>query len=98
MKSFEILLLLNIRTMASNFSPCWGSYVLNRFPRIVMFGMKGFHVSASGAIQGHHGPLVPCPKIFSTSPSLLGLLKVGLCGKVLSIMEQIELCRVYSDS
>ena len=23
-----------------------------------MFGMKGFHVSASGAIQGHHGPLV----------------------------------------
>ena len=23
-----------------------------------MFGMKGFYVSASGAIQGHHGPLV----------------------------------------
>ena len=23
-----------------------------------MFGMKGFCVSASGAIQGHHGPLV----------------------------------------
>ena len=23
-----------------------------------MFGMNGFHVSASGAIQGHHGPLV----------------------------------------
>ena len=23
-----------------------------------MFDMKGFHVSASGAIQGHHGPLV----------------------------------------
>ena len=23
-----------------------------------MSGMKGFHVSASGAIQGHHGPLV----------------------------------------
>ena len=22
-----------------------------------MSGMKGFHVSASGAIQGHHGPL-----------------------------------------
>ena len=22
--------------------------------------MKGFHVSASGAIQGHHGPLVMC--------------------------------------
>ena len=25
-----------------------------------MFGMNGFHVSASGAIQGHHGPLVKC--------------------------------------
>ena len=23
-----------------------------------MFGMNGFHVSARGAIQGHHGPLV----------------------------------------
>ena len=23
-----------------------------------MSSMKGFHVSASGAIQGHHGPLV----------------------------------------
>ena len=23
-----------------------------------MFDMKGFHISASGAIQGHHGPLV----------------------------------------
>ena len=44
--------------MATNFSPCWGSYVLNQFPSIVMFDMKGFHVSASGAIQGHHGPLV----------------------------------------
>ena len=44
--------------MATNFSPCKGSYVLNQFPSNVMFGMKGFHVSASGAIQGHHGPLV----------------------------------------
>ena len=31
-----------------------------------MSGMKGFHVSASGAIQGHHGPLVPFPIVFST--------------------------------
>ena len=31
---------------------------LNQFPSNVMFGMNGFHVSASGAIQGHHGPLV----------------------------------------
>ena len=44
--------------MATNFSPCKGSYVLNKFPSNVMFGMNGFHVSASGAIQGHHGPLV----------------------------------------
>ena len=44
--------------MAINFSPCKGSYVLNQFLSNVMFGMNGFHVSASGAIQGHHGPLV----------------------------------------
>ena len=44
--------------MATNFSPWKGSYVLNQFPSNVMFGMNGFHVSASGAIQGHHGPLV----------------------------------------
>ena len=43
--------------MATNFSPCKGCYVLNQFPSNVMFGMNGFHVSASGAIQGHHGPL-----------------------------------------
>ena len=39
--------------MATNFSPCKGSYVLNQFPSNVMFDMNGFHVSASGAIQGH---------------------------------------------
>ena len=44
--------------MATNFSPCKGSSVLNQFSSNVMFGMNGFHVSASGAIQGHHGPLV----------------------------------------
>ena len=33
--------------MATNFSPSSGSYVLNKFPSI-----------SSGAIQGHHGPLV----------------------------------------
>ena len=48
--------------MATNFSPCKGSYVLNQFPSNVMFGMNGFHVSASGAIQGHHGPLVDIPQ------------------------------------
>ena len=44
--------------MATNFSPSYGSYVLNQFPSIVMYGMKGFYVSASGAIQGHHGPFI----------------------------------------
>ena len=44
--------------MATNFSSCKGSYVPNQFPSNVMFGMNGFHVSASGAIQGHHGPFV----------------------------------------
>ena len=47
--------------MATNFSPCKGSYVLNQFPSNVMFGMNGFHVSASGAIQGHDCPLVFWP-------------------------------------
>ena len=56
--SCEIFLLLKIRTMATNFSPCKGSYVLNQFPSIVMFCMNVFHILASGAIQGHHGPLV----------------------------------------
>ena len=56
--SFEIFLLQNIRTIATSFSPCKRSYVLNQFPSNVMFGMNGFHVSASGAVQGHHGPLV----------------------------------------
>ena len=51
--------------MATNFSPCKGSYVLNQFLSNVMFGMNGFHVSASGAIQGHHGPLVSFPAVFS---------------------------------
>ena len=48
--------------MATNFSPCKGSYVLNQFPSNVMFGMNEFHVSASGAIQGHHSPLVSSPE------------------------------------
>ena len=52
--------------MATNFSPCKGSYVLNQFPSNVMFGMNGFHVSASGAIQGHHGSLVYFFQSFQT--------------------------------
>ena len=50
--------------MATDFSPCEGFYVLNQFPSNVMFGMNGFHVSASGAIQGHHGPLVQLYRYF----------------------------------
>ena len=34
-----------------------------------MFGMNGFHVSASGAIQGHHDPLVLLTINFLTPPS-----------------------------
>ena len=58
--------------MATKFSPCKGSYVLNQFPSNVMFGMNGFHVSASGAIQGHHGPLVQfcCLQMLSVWVSL----------------------------
>ena len=33
--------------MATSFSPCKRSFVLNQFPSNVMFGMNGFHVSAS---------------------------------------------------
>ena len=51
--------------MATTFSPCKGSYVLNQFPSNVMFGMNGFHVSASGAIQGHHGPFVDILQVIS---------------------------------
>ena len=61
--------------MATNFSPCKGSYVLNQFPSNVMFGMNGFHVSASGAIQGHHGPLVTC---LQARPSSLSGERVAL--------------------
>ena len=30
---------------------------LNQLPSSTMLGMKGFNVSASGAIKGHHGPI-----------------------------------------
>ena len=68
--------------MATNFSPCKGSYVLNQFPSNVMFGMNGFHVSASGAIQGHHGPLVQDYALFS-SPEYK-VLMVSFCDRPMS--------------
>ena len=55
---FQNLLVAKHKNLATNFCPCKGSYALNQFPSDVMFGMNGFQVSASGAIQGHHGPLV----------------------------------------
>ena len=55
---FRNLLVVKHKSLAANFRPCKGSCALNQFPSDVMFGMNGFHVSASGAIQGHHGPLV----------------------------------------
>ena len=64
--------------MATNFSPCKGSYVLNQFPSNVMFGMNGFHVSASGAIQGHHGPLVTVTLKISFSGPLV-VSKTFIC-------------------
>ena len=74
--------------MATKFSPCKGSYVLNQFPSNVMFGMNGFHVSASGAIQGHHGPLVTSSFSFSHNVfhSCISLVRqnVALCGNVLT--------------
>ena len=70
--------------MATKFSPCKGSYVLNQFPSNVMFGMNGFHVSASGAIQGHHGPLVSQYFQKSSLPGLSsqaadGMISVCFC-------------------
>ena len=55
-----------ILLMATNFSPSQEFYVLNQFQSIVIFGIKGFYVSASGAIQGHHGPLVFVNRVRST--------------------------------
>ena len=40
-----------------------------------MFGINGFHVSASGALQGHHGPLVylveMCDVAFSNNTAVI---------------------------
>ena len=82
--------------MATNFSPCKGSYVLNQFPSNVMFGMNGFHVSASGAIQGHHGPLVPFLTMFSTIYSSYFLIKCTLkCHlQFVSIWNSLKFCRL----
>ena len=44
--------------MATNFSPSMGVLCFKPIPRYCNVGMKGFYVSASGAIQGHHGRLV----------------------------------------
>ena len=82
--------------MATNFSRCKGSYVLNQFPSNVMFGMNGFHVSASGAIQGHHGPLVSFRTMFFTN--LEGVLPFSSnlklsCSNSLSL-EESKICHL----
>ena len=69
--------------MATKFSPCKGSYVLNQFPSNVMFGMNGFHVSASGAIQGHHGPLVYIVHSKNNLKTLVGKGKIARYKKFL---------------
>ena len=51
-----MFVLLNIRTMANNFL---GVLCFKPVPKYCNIWYEGFYVSASGAIQGHHGPLVP---------------------------------------
>ena len=67
-----------LELMATNFSPSKGSYVLNQFPSISMFGMKAIYISASGAIQGHHGPLV---FLHSSSPTDVHYFNNSYVGK-----------------
>ena len=70
--------------MAANFSPCKESYVLNRFPRNVMFDMNGFNISASVVIQGHHGSLVLNSTLFffnkfmTTWNGCIGRIRLGI--------------------
>ena len=75
-----------------------GSYILNQFPSIVMFGMKGFYVSASGVIQGHYGPLVKnCDFFFYYLPvtglNVTGQNKFALVG-LASLLLFITLCNM----
>ena len=60
--------------MATDFSPSWGSYVLNQFLSIVMFGMKGFYVSVSGA---NHGHLILCFSETEPPQAMLQLHKIA---------------------
>ena len=101
--------MLKIRTMATNFSPCKGSYVLNQFPSNVMFGMNGFHVSASGAIQGHHGPVavgkgeIACYKQFLLFPQFFQPIWKTFCHfhyllncrlQAFSVWKSLNICRL----
>ena len=54
-----------------------------------MFGKKGFYVSASGAIQDHHGPLVSSPEH--------NMLRVSYCGPIVSSPEHNVLRVSYCD-
>ena len=46
-----------------------------------MFGMKGFYVSASGAIQGNHGSLVctMLPTVLKIEVIILGTFVISKC-------------------
>ena len=44
-----------------------------------MFGMNGFHVSASGAIQGHLGPLVFVFEALESKISVFQTKDNGIC-------------------
>ena len=79
-------------TMATNFSPTYGSDVSNQFPSIVTFGMMGFYVSASGAIQGHNGPVVYNRVVVDISVIVTTLTISDLTGERVS-MEQRQLLK-----
>ena len=46
--------------MATNFSPCKGSYVLNQFPSNVMFAMNGFTYQPVERYRAIMALLFPC--------------------------------------
>ena len=69
--------------MATNFSPCKGSYVLNQFPSNVMFAMNGFMyqpveryraiMALLFSLEAHH--------VFKSINSFSGLFNTELCVK-----------------
>ena len=62
--------------------------------------MKGFHVSASGAIQDHHGPLVNEMNLFNSLPNnkILDVIKfkgfacdkINVAQMLISVFDRVE--------